>query len=126
MHQNIASILAKKYNLEFAISELVKENREPDIICLSETFIKRGNESNIKVHNYTTATCFSRDRKRGGVCILVKLGTTYKEIGSLKKFSEIHTFECCGIEILKYNAAIICLYRTPTSNVSIFFDKVDV
>lgn len=126
MHQNIASVLAKRHNLEFAIDELSKENREPDIICISETFIKKGSEANIKVHNYKLATSFSRGKSRGGVCILAKLGITYKEIETLKRSAIVNTFECCGIEVPKYNAAIICIYRTPNSMASVFLDKLDI
>lgn len=50
MHQNIASILAKQDILEITLQELNKSGNEPDLICLSETFLITGNEKYINIH----------------------------------------------------------------------------
>lgn len=42
MHQNIASILAKQSLLELTLMELREKDIDPDILCLTETFLKTG------------------------------------------------------------------------------------
>lgn len=41
LHQNIASIMSKRELLELTLQELQELNISPDVICLSETFIKK-------------------------------------------------------------------------------------
>lgn len=35
-------------------------------------------------------------------------------------------FECCATEIIGYNLLIVCIYRTPTSNPSIFLKNFEL
>lgn len=125
LHQNIASILSKTEILELTLLELRDINKEPDILCLSETFMRAGNEKYLKLNNYTVAAAFSRDTQRGGTCILAKQGIIYNELSHIKKYSSQKSFEACGVEVPQHKLLIVCLYRTPKSDPNIFLDKLD-
>lgn len=43
----------------------------------------------------------------------------------VSKLSEACVFECCGVELYKYDVILVCLYRTPSSNIQTFFHKLD-
>lgn len=125
LHQNIASILSKKEILEITIKELIENDKEPDVICLSETFLQAGHESYVNVYNYKMISTFCRNKKRGGTCILAKKGLICKELAYVQKYAVNKTFECCGVEIVSNKLIIICLYRTPISDPNIFLDRLD-
>lgn len=127
MHQNIAGINSKKYILEIALAELYDIRKDPDILCISETFIEKSCESNINIYGYTLGSVFCRNKqqKRGGVCILVKNGIKYNTINITEKFAVDELFECCGIEIPTQKLIVICLYRTPNSNLNLFFNILE-
>lgn len=126
MHQNIASILAKQEVLEITLQELYKTNNEPDLICLSETFLRSGSEKYLNIYNYELATAFSRDKLRGGTCILAKRNSIYKEMAKLKTYAAQKTFEVCGIEMPLHKLVVVCVYRTPTSDPNVFLNKLDL
>lgn len=123
-HQNIASILAKQEILELTIQELQDTGTDPDVICLTETFLKSGYERYLNIKHYELATSYCRDQRRGGTCILVKKGLLCRDLTFLKTYTSQKTFEACGIHISSTNTVIICLYRTPTSDPNLFLDKL--
>lgn len=120
LHQNIASILSKKEILDLTILELIDVNKEPDILCLTETFLESGQEKYVRLENYLMVSSFCRNKKRGGTCILAKKGISCRDITFIKKYATQKTFECCGIELLENRLIIICLYRIPMSDPNIF------
>lgn len=63
-------------------------------------------------------------QKRGGVCILHNNSITTKKIPLLNDLASESSFEICGLEIIEYKIILICIYRTPKSNVNVFFDKL--
>lgn len=127
LHQNIAGLFSKIDILNLTINELKEINKEIDILCFSETFIKSGDETNIRLHGYVLASQFCRkSTRRGGVCILTKKGIAFKDLILGKEFSEEEDFECCGIELVTHNIIIVCIYRTPTSNITVFFNKLEI
>lgn len=125
MHQNIASILSKRELLEITIQELRVAQKPPDVICLSETFIKKGYENYVKISDYQLAANFCREKQRGGTCILVKKDIIFKDLPYIKTYATQNTFEACGIEIECYKLLIICLYRTPNSDPTQFLSKLN-
>lgn len=66
MHQNIAGFLSKKDLLEITLSELRNNKKIIDVLCLSETFIQRNNEANIRLKGYSVGSSFCRLNKRRG------------------------------------------------------------
>jgi hypothetical protein len=103
LHQNIASVLAKKDQVEIVLSELSESGIELDVICLTETFVKRGDEKNIIFNDFELASSYSRRTKRGGACILVKKGTDCKNVMSINQLSEVNVFEICAVRIPAIN-----------------------
>ncbi|XP_028166266.1 uncharacterized protein LOC114357040 [Ostrinia furnacalis] len=128
MHQNIASVLKKRDLIEMALQELQqKKNLNVQAICLSETFLKKGHESNIQFRDFKLAATYCRtNKKRGGTCILIKKNITdFKELQITKDLASQSSFECCGIEIINLKLIIICIYRVPNfGNVNVFYDKL--
>lgn len=121
-HQNIAGILNKRDIFETVIIELSQTLGDIDVICLSETFLKRGTETNLILNSYLTSTSYSRiNQRRGGVCILLKETLIYKVI---KIDSSPHSFEGCAVELVEFGVIVLCVYRTPASNALTFLQKL--
>lgn len=116
MHQNVASILSKQSLLELTLQELREIDIEPDVICLTETFLKEGYGSYLRVTDFKLAATFCREKCRGGSCILIKKDMSYIELTCLRKYATQKVFEVCGVEIPYYKLVVIALYRTPTSD----------
>lgn len=125
LHQNIASILSKQALLEVTLQELREKKQEPDIICLTETFLKEGYSCYLKVDDFKLSASFCREQSRGGSCILIKKSLHYVELTHLKKFAAPKTFEVCGIHVPFYKLVIVCIYRTPSSDPTIFLNKLN-
>lgn len=126
-HQNIAGFISKRDVLEITLAEICKKGKKPDVICLSETFIRLGSECCINLVGYNVATTYCRKngKNRGGVCILIKKGIKFKELLDVKKYAIDTTFECCAVNLIDYKISIVCLYRTPDSNVNIFLSNLE-
>lgn len=105
---------------------MTDERRQPNAICLTETFVKKGMESNIFVKNYNLVSHFCRHEQRGGVCILLKTGEKYVNLQLVDNLSVSKKFECCGVELPEYNIILICLYRIPNSDPKFFLDTFEV
>ena len=103
-------------------------NKFVDIICLTETFVKSGNEGNISIFDFNLASHFCRKNiKRGGVCILTRKSLSYRKITYCNEIAAESVFECCGIELPELRCVVICIYRVPDSkNISTFFDRLDM
>lgn len=126
IHQNIAGVLNKQELIEVALTDLQLEVGSIDIVCLTETFLKTGCESNLRINNYKMASFFSRsNQRRGGSCILVKNNIQYKQIVNLIPPIPLQ-FEYCAIEIIKHNLIVICIYRTPTHDALMFLNSLEL
>ncbi|KAL0868710.1 hypothetical protein ABMA27_008153 [Loxostege sticticalis] len=128
-HQNIASLCKKLDSLELLISDFNENNREIDILCFSETFVKEGFEGNIKLSNYKLVSSFCRqDKNRGGTCILIRKLWEAKPLTIPSGIvTKIH-FECCGIEIMGMNLIVCVIYRVPDykiSSIGMFLHKLE-
>lgn len=125
-HQNIAGALNKQDNLICVLDSLSKDVGSLDVICLTETYIRKGTENNLKIKQYDLAASFSRENKRGGVIILVKNDLRFRKLNDLNSISQAFIFECCGIELIDHGIIIVGLYthKTPTSPKSMFFKKL--
>lgn len=95
----------------------------PDIICISEHWLKVDEIACLKVDGYILASYFCRSEYfRGGVCIFCKAFIKYKVI-NVSKFCTEKCFEMCGIEINfnNCNYIILAVYRSPLANLNDFF-----
>ncbi|KAH9640311.1 hypothetical protein HF086_001663 [Spodoptera exigua] len=126
-HQNIAGAINKSDDIEIAINLLRDKNCIVDFICLTETFIKSGDEENLKINAFKLVSTFSRkDQKRGGVCILIRQNIEYERIEWLENMTLEKHFEICGVRLKKYNINLLCVYRTPNSDLNIFLRKIQI
>lgn len=120
LHQNIQGLLSKKEIIEITLSEF---SFCPDVLCFSETFILNGDEKNINIQDYELATHFSRNKKRGGTCILIKRGIPYKKLCICDELSINFHFECCAVTIPVHNVIIICVYRSSSATKKRHLDR---
>ncbi|XP_026728807.1 uncharacterized protein LOC113494593 [Trichoplusia ni] len=68
------------------------------------------------------AASYSRlNQRRGGSCILCRKGYKSTELDVTKTFAEDKHFEICGIQLDKPKIIVLSIYRTPNSDVKIFF-----
>jgi hypothetical protein len=128
LHQNVQGLLNKLEDIELCIDEMADRNNSIQVLCFTETFIKQGSESNIRIKGFNLAATFSRKNiKRGGSCILVRQHYQYRSLVLCKTLSVEKVFECCGIEIPNLKCILICIYRVPEAkNVRLFLDKLNV
>lgn len=124
-HQNIAGLLNKNNLLQIYITDFPQKiGHELDIICLSETFLKPGEDAFVHLDGYTVASNYSRqDIRRGGVCILCRGNLNFSNLTIINKYQEESTFEVCGIIMPEHRFCVICIYRIPNSNVTVFLNK---
>lgn len=127
LHQNIAGVLNKIFPLKIALEELRMKQKAIDVICLTEHFIKNGEEDNLVIRGYKLAATYSREKAhRGGACILLRNGLICEKIDWLSDLCEENKFECCGITLKQCNVIIVCMYRTPNSDLSVFLHKLEL
>lgn len=87
--------------------------------------MKRGSETNLKIANYKLAASYSRpDQRRGGSCILVRNTFDVKCPDNLIKPKQFH-FEYCITEIIQLKLYVVCIYRIPNVNATIFLQSLD-
>jgi hypothetical protein len=126
LHQNIAGLLSKKDLLELVLKDLYANNgKYVDVICLSETFVRTGDEANINIEGFELAAWFSRSKRRGGTCILCRDHLETKPLNFLNEFKTELYFEVCGTEIKHLNCIVICIYRIPNCNYILFMNNLD-
>lgn len=105
------------------LQDLRKSNNTPDVICLSETFLKQGSEQYATLSKYHMISSFSRQQPRGGTCVFVAQNLEAKDMTFICENALEKSFECCGVEVPFNNLIILCLYRTPASNPEIIYTK---
>lgn len=78
------------------------------------------------MNNFYLAAIFSRqNQRRGGTCILCKRGYESIKLDIITDLAVEKHFEICGVEIKKLKLLIICIYRTPDSDIKIFFSHLN-
>lgn len=126
-HQNIAGLVRKKDLLELTFKELANKSKRFNVLCFSETFVRPVSESNMQISGYRLAASYSRpNQKRGGVCIFCKKHMQTRIISFLNEFCEDYIFECCGVEIPCIKCIVVCIYRIPTADSSVFLRKLEL
>lgn len=101
--------------------EILTCERNIDICCFSETFLKNHESETVQLEGYIKAAHFSRKKVcRGGVCIYVKNQISYNKLDWINEMSIEKHFECCGITVSDLNYTVVCVYRTPGSNLNLF------
>lgn len=123
-HQNVQSLGNKKLNIEAFISE---KSCNFDVMCITEHWLGNNELELYNLNNFTLMSKFCRkNKKHGGSCIFVKStieSIPYTEFENLN--IEEH-FEASMIELPQLKLIIICIYRTPTSNIQVFMENLDI
>lgn len=127
MHQNIQGVLNKIDLIETTLEDLSHNKKAINVLCFTETFIKKGDECNMKLINFKMAHSYSRHNvKRGGSCILVTRDVVFKQLPICSSLSAPNIFECCGIEIYEPNLTVVNIYRVPKKEYEVpFLRKLD-
>lgn len=99
MHQNINGLMNKSELLSIHIDELERNNKTPDVICITEHNMLNSDTNLLKVPNYFITSCFARNTRRGGSCILVHKSHKYEEIVEIKESSIAQVIECSAIKL---------------------------
>ena len=69
---NIQSLISKLDKFKQFLSNLNKMNSVPDIILMCETFLTDSNEKFVNIPGYNLITNNRKNKKGGGVAILIK------------------------------------------------------
>lgn len=110
MHQNIRSLKNKKIDLENVL-----DVKQPDIICLTEHWLKEEEISFCHFNNFKlTAQYCRKTASGGGVCIYIKNNLDFKII-DVEKWCQDKVMEASCISVPSLNCCIIVVYRSPNN-----------
>lgn len=119
IYLNIRSLRNKLYELENYIETLTEK---PDLIILTEIWIYKEENSKYNIQNYN---CFFTNRESsqaGGVCIFIKSNIIANNIFS----HDDGESSILGINLVKFKLNIFSIYKSPSANNEIFFNKLDL
>lgn len=100
----------------------------PDIICLTEHHLKVEAITQLKIHpefNVVSHSCRNRF-KGGGTVVLIKkqiLSNPNYTFTELIKDKDLE-FAACKLELPVGKLNILCIYRSPSGNIDIFFTSL--
>lgn len=118
MHVNI-QCLSNKINA----LELILDDYQPMVFCISEHWLNDIQTDNLQISNYSMVAKFCRNITiHGGTLILVqdKYVDLCKALNVSTYCKEL-SFEC-SLVIYNKNTCIVCIYRSPSSDIAQFFD----
>ncbi|PNF35448.1 hypothetical protein B7P43_G04120 [Cryptotermes secundus] len=122
-HQNVQSLNNKKLNIDILLSD---KELDSDVLCITEHWLSEKEIGYYNFDNYSLISKFCRENKKnGGSCIYVKSNLEAKPLNSFDKLNQEEHFEASIAELIQYNIIIICVYRTPNSNINIFIETMD-
>ena len=118
LHQNIQSINNKLLDIDPVLKSRVKNI---DVLCFTKRWIKEDYLNLMQIEQYKLVSHFSRKKyNHGGSCIYVKKSICTKEVSCLQGISVEKDFEMSMTEVVDYGHIIVCIYRSPDSNLRIF------
>ena len=119
---NVRSLLAHQHELNKLLCALEKRNSKIDIVLLCETFLAKNAINMVRIPVYTHVGNYRKERKGGGVSILIREGISYTRRPDLDIFDEGKT-ESVFIELLSKNGKKIVigsLYIPPNTDIPQF------
>ena len=107
------------------LAELLSEINDPDIVLLSETWLKDGEERFIDIKNYKYKGVVRKHKKGGGVGILIKNNIKYRVRTDLNEKNQDNSFEHFFIEVKgnKYNIIAGSIYHPPNTDIDNFIEN---
>lgn len=109
LYLNIRSIRHKLHDLESLIQSF---QIPPDIILLTEIWIREEENSKFNIQNYKSFFANRKTTQAGGVCIFIRKDLTCNEILNLDE----EETSWLGINLLKLNINLFVIYRSPSAN----------
>ena len=102
--------------------ELLTQLKQPDVVILSETWLKEGEEKYVDIKGYNYEGVNREHKRGGGVGILVKDKLIYKTRPDLNKNCQHNSYEHFFIELkgISYNVIIGSLYQPPNTDINKF------
>ena len=106
------------------IEEILVQLKQPDIVILSETWLKEGEEKYVDIKGYKYEGILT-EHKKGGVSILIKNSLIYKPRPDLNKNTQHSSYEHFFIEVKgsRYNVIIGLIYRPPNTDIDKFLEE---
>lgn len=108
--------------------DVLLSTEQIDILCVSESHIKPEEIDHVVLNGYKISSSYCRKSfLNGGVIILTKKSLITSEISNLVSLSQDKFFECSAIQfsVNSKQFYILCLYRSPDSDVHIFLSKFE-
>ena len=94
-------------------------------VCLTEHCLREWQLPLVQIEGYMLGSSYCRQSDiRGGVCIYVKENLSFKEIKGKRCLGK--HFEVAAVDIKELNITVLCVYRTPDSNVNVFLKKLEL
>lgn len=117
LNLNIQCITNKINTIDLLVNEI-----KPNFLCLSEHWACKAQIEQINIIGYQQISNYCRqNHAHGGTVIFAKhnIANECKNIKSICELSIDLSFECSAISYSK-NTCIICLYRSPNSDINTF------
>lgn len=118
LYFNIRSIRNKLYDLEQIINDF---QIAPDIIVLTEIWIKKEENIHFNLQNYKPFFANRKTSQAGGVAIFVHNNISTSEILNIDE----EETSWLGVKLLKLNINLFAIYRSPSSNQEHFLFNFD-
>lgn len=116
-HQNIQSLRAKTFELEVFL-----DTKRPSILCFTEHWL---HEEEVPVINgYYMSACHYRRGAHGGSCIYINDQYESFKMDEIMSLSVDNILECSCCRVKELKLIIVCIYRTPRSDVDTFIDRM--
>ena len=110
--QNIRSLLRSFEEIELEIEQLAQR---PDIICLTETWLKNNSENDIfQIQGYEPLYSWARIKRGGGIGIYVNTGSDHRIIKQ-KKDNNIQILSVLIKTQANQKIVVTCVYISPNS-----------
>jgi exonuclease III len=105
---------------------LTDKTLKPDVLCFTEHWLYDNEIGYFNFENYPLVSNFCRKNKlHGGSCIYVKTNLEAKPYNLCEYLNQKEHSKASSIELIQFNAIIICIYRTPNSNINIHIENMD-
>ena len=88
MQLNIRSLLSHQQDLCQLTRSTEKKNLRIDIVLLCETFLSKNTQQMVKIPGFTHVSNYRKNKKGGGVTILIQEGISYRRRLDLVVFDE--------------------------------------
>lgn len=81
----------------------------------------------LNLPQYILGSCYSRNNRSGGSCIILRNTLKFKVIPEANSLSNGKILECSAIELTDHKIIIICIYRPPKNKqdiINCFFSRL--